>query len=70
MQYVLFTDVSVDIRQEKFIEIDNHELDLELKFVKCVLKSSLLCLQGSRMVCRKVSEFECGVDVSIEHAKI
>ena len=43
---------------------------IRTKVLKRVLKSSLLCLQGSRMVCRKLSEFECGVDVSIEHAKI
>ena len=28
-----------------------------------LLKSSLLCLQRSRTVCRKVSEFECDIDV-------
>ena len=32
-----------------------------------LLKSSLLCLW---LVCRKVSEFECDIDVSHEHAKI
>ena len=35
-----------------------------------LLKSSLLCLQGSRTVCRKVSELECDVDVSIKRAEI
>ena len=34
-----------------------------------LLKLSLLCLQGSRMVCRKVSELERDTDVSHEHAK-
>ena len=33
-------------------------------------KSSLLCLQGYGTVSRKVSEFECDIDVSHEHAKI
>ena len=27
-----------------------------------LLKSSLLCLRGSRMVCRKISELECDID--------
>ena len=35
-----------------------------------LLELSLLCLWGSRTVSRKVSEFECDIDVSIEHAKI
>ena len=35
-----------------------------------LLKSSLLCLRGSRTVCRKVAEFEVDVDVSYNIAKI
>ena len=35
-----------------------------------LLKSSLLCLRGSRTVCRKVSELECDVDISHNLAKI
>ena len=35
-----------------------------------LLKSSLLCLRGSRTVCRKIAEFEIGVDVSHTVAKI
>ena len=43
---------------------------IKTKVCFALLKSSLLCLRGSRMVCRKVSEFECDIDVSHEHAKI
>ena len=43
---------------------------IRTKVCFALLKSSLLCLRGSRTVCRKVSEFECDIDVSIEHAKI
>ena len=35
-----------------------------------LLKSSLLCLRGSRTVCRKTAEFEIDVDVSHTVAKI
>ena len=42
---------------------------IKTKVCFALLKLSLLCLQGSRMVCRKVSEFECDIDVSIGHAK-
>ena len=40
------------------------------KICFALLRSSLLSLRGSRTVCRKVSEFECDIDVSIGHAKI
>ena len=43
---------------------------IRTKVCFALLKLSLLCLWGSRMVCRKVSEFECDIDVSVEHAKI
>ena len=35
-----------------------------------LLKSSLLCLRGSRTVCRKASELKCDVDISHDLAKI
>ena len=35
-----------------------------------LLKSSLLCLQGSRTVCRKTAQFGIGVDISHTIAKI
>ena len=35
-----------------------------------LLKSSLLCLRGSRTVCRKASELECDADISHDLAKI
>ena len=35
-----------------------------------LLKLSLLCLRGSRTVCRKTSELECDVDISRDLAKI
>ena len=35
-----------------------------------LLRSSLLCLHGSRTVCRKTSELECDVDISHVLAKI
>ena len=35
-----------------------------------LLKSSLLPLRGSRAVCRKVSGFECNVDISYHSTKI
>ena len=35
-----------------------------------LVKSSLLCLRGSRTVCRKIAEFEIEVDVSHTVAKI
>ena len=35
-----------------------------------LLKSSLLCLSGSRTVCRKALELECDVDISHDLAKI
>ena len=35
-----------------------------------ILKPSLLCLRGSREVCRKASELECDVDISHDLAKI
>ena len=40
------------------------------KFCFGLLKSSLLCLKGSRAVCRKTAEFEIDVDVSHTVAKI
>ena len=40
------------------------------KFCFALLKSSLLCLRGSRTVCRKASEFECDGDISHDIAKI
>ena len=43
---------------------------IRIKVCFALQKSSLLCLGGSRMVCRKASEFECDVDDSHEHAKI
>ena len=43
---------------------------IRTKVCFALLKSSLLCLRGSRTVCRKVSEFECDIDVSIRHGKI
>ena len=42
---------------------------IKTKVCFALLQLSLLCLQGSRMVCRQVSEFECDIDVSIGHAK-
>ena len=42
---------------------------IRTKVCFALLKSSLLCLRGSRTVCRKVSEFECDIYVSLEHAK-
>ena len=39
---------------------------IRTKVCFALLKSSLLCLRGSRTVCRKV----CDIDVSREHAKI
>ena len=43
---------------------------IRTKVCFALLKSSLLCLRGSRTVCRKVSDFECDINVSHEHAKI
>ena len=43
---------------------------IRTKVCFALLKSSLLNLPCSRTVCRKVSEFECDIDVSIEHAKM
>ena len=35
-----------------------------------LLKSSLLCLRGSRTVCTKASELECDVEISHDLTKI
>ena len=43
---------------------------IRLKVCFALLKSSLLCLRGSRTVCRKTSELECEVDISHDLAKI
>ena len=43
---------------------------VKTKVCFALLKPSLLCLRGSRTVCRKVSEFKHGIDVSQENAKI
>ena len=40
------------------------------KFCFALLKSSLLCLHGSRTVCRKALELECDLDISHDLAKI
>ena len=70
MQYLLFTVVSVDIREQKFIESITMSC-IRTKVCKTTsAKTESPCLRGSRMVFRKVSEFECDIDVSIEHAKI
>ena len=42
---------------------------IRTKVCFALLKCSLLCLRGSRTVCRKVSESERDIDVSHEHAK-
>ena len=42
--------------------ISSHWIRIKVCFV--LLKSSLLCLRGSRTVCRKTAEFEIDVDVS------
>ena len=42
---------------------------IRTKVCFALLKSSLLCLRGSRTISRKVSKLECDVDVSHEHAK-
>ena len=36
---------------------------IRTKMCFALLKSSLLCLRGSRTLCRKVSEFQCDIDV-------
>ena len=43
---------------------------IRTKVCFALLKSSLLCLRGSRTVCRKVPELECDNDVPHQHAKI
>ena len=43
---------------------------IRTKVCFALLKCILLCLRGSRTVCRKVSESEGDIDVSHEHAKI
>ena len=43
---------------------------VRLKVCFALLKSILLCLHGSRIVCRKTSELECDVDISHDLAKI
>ena len=42
---------------------------IRTKVCFALLKLRLHCLRGSRTVCWKVSEFECDIDVSHEHAK-
>ena len=43
---------------------------IRTKVCFALLKCILLCLRGSRTVCRKVSESEGDIDASHEHAKI
>ena len=43
---------------------------IRTKVYFALLKSGLLCLRGSRTVCRNVSQFERDTDVSHEHGKI
>ena len=50
------------------LSISIHWIRTKVCFV--LLKSSLLCLRGSRTVCRKTAEFEIDVDVSHTVAKI
>ena len=45
----------------------NYQIRSKFRFAR--LKLSLLCLQGSRMVCRKVLDLERDTDVSHEHGK-
>ena len=43
---------------------------IRTKLCFALLKSSLLCLRGSRTVCRKVTELECDIDVSYNVTRI
>lgn len=43
---------------------------IRTKVCFALLKPSLLCIRGSRAVCRRASEFKWDIDVSHEHARI
>ena len=43
---------------------------IRTKLCFTLVKSSLLCLRGSRAVCRRVADFECDIDVAHKMTKI